>query len=317
MSSVYDSFLFFNELDLLEIRFNILSEVVDKFVLVEASKTFSNNEKSFYFEQNKERYRKFLNKIIHIKINEYPETKNAWEMEEYQRNQIVLGFKQCLHDDIILISDLDEIPNPEVIKNYKKSGNGICTLKQLHFDYYLNYQRCGKNNYWYNVKILKFSDIVTDNTTAFTPQSIRKTKNTKSIRNGGWHFSFLGGMENIKLKIQSFSHQEYNSEKFLNDQIEYKTRMGLDLFNRNNVRLIPIKISSKKHPQYIIDNQEKYSHLIYQNINYYIAVKNRLHCIPYYVMRTIKQFLKKILPENLVTKLRGAYEKPPISKQED
>ena len=302
MASVYDGFLFFNELDLLEIRFNILSEVVDKFVLVEASRTFSKNEKPFYFEENKERYTQFLDKIIHIKIENYPETKDAWEMEEYQRNQIALGTKQCLHDDIILISDLDEIPNPKTIINYKESGNGICTLRQLHFDYYLNYERCGKNNYWQNAKILRYGNIAA---IATPPQGIRKTKGVKLIKNGGWHFSFLGGIENIKLKIQSFSHQEYNNDKYVNDQIEYKTRMGLDLFDRNNVRLIPIKVSRKKHPQYIVDNQEKYSHLIYQHINRYVAIKNRLHCIPYYFIRAIKQFLKKIFPETVIVKLRG------------
>ena len=297
----YDCFMFFNELDLLEIRFNILSETVDKFVLVEASRTFSNKEKPFYFEQNKKRYERFLEKIIHIKIDKYPEIKDAWEMETYQRNLIAIGILQCSPDDVIIISDLDEIPNPEIITSYKKTGNGIYSLKQLHFDYYFNYQRCGKNNYWFPAKIARYNNIIANN---LTPQDVRKLKDSKSIKNAGWHFSFLGGMENIKLKVQSFSHQEYNNEKYLNDQIEYKTRMGLDLFDRKNIRLIPIKISQKRHPQYIFDNQEKYSHLIYPHINHYIAIKNRLHCVPYYVMRTLKQFLKRILPKGIIKKLR-------------
>jgi len=304
MSLVYDSFLFFNELDLLEIRLNVLSKTVDKFVLVEASKTFSNKEKSFFFEDNKERYKQFLDRVIHVKISEYPETKNAWEMEKYQRNQIALGIQHCQYEDIILISDLDEIPSPEAIMNYKKYCNGIFTLKQLHFDYYLNYQRCGKNNYWCNAKILRYSDIVAKDQVIFSSQNIRKNKNTILIKGGGWHFSFLGGMENIKLKIQSFSHQEYNNEKYLNDQIEYKVRMGLDLFDRSNIRLIPIYISRKKHPLYIVHNQEKYSHLIYPYVNRYIAMKNRLYCIPYYIIRIIKHIFKKILPKMIVARLK-------------
>jgi len=309
MSLVYDCFLFFNELELLEIRLNILQGIVDKFVLVESGKTFSGNDKPFYFEENKRKYSQFLEKIIHIKVSDYPEMEDAWAMESYQRNQIARGIEQCQHDDIILISDLDEIPNPEAIESYKKAGKGIYVLKQLHFDYYLNYQRCGKNNYWYNVKILRYNHIVAMNSANFTnlatPQSIRKLQGNKTIKNGGWHFSFLGGMESIKIKVQAFSHQEYNNEKYLNDQIEYKIRMGLDLFNRNNIRLIPVKISSKQHPQYIVENQEKYSHLIYQDINYFLAVKNTLHCVPYYIIRSIKQFIKAILPASIVRKIKG------------
>ncbi|MCL2400032.1 MAG: hypothetical protein FWC91_09885 [Defluviitaleaceae bacterium] len=298
---VYDCFLFFNEFDLLEIRLHVLSETVDKFVIVEADKSFSNNEKPYYFEDNKERYKQFLNKIIHIKIKEYPATRDAWEMERYQRNQIALGIAQCSDNDIILISDLDEIPNPEAINRYKKIGNGVYNLKQLHFDYFLNYQRCGKNNYWYNAKILKYKDFAS---AGYTPQNIRTTKNNKYIKKGGWHFSFCGGIQNIILKIQSFSHQEFNNVNYINDKLEYKIRMGLDLFDRSNIRLIPIKISSKKHPKYVVDNQEKYSHLIYSDINNLLALKNRIACIPYYIIRTTKQFLKMILPKSLVTKLR-------------
>lgn len=306
MSLVYDCFLFFNEFDLLEIRLNILSEVVDKFVLVEADKTFSNIEKPYYFDQCKERYKQFLDKIVHIKINEYPETKDAWEMESYQRNHIGFGISQCSFADIIHISDLDEIPNPEIIKIYKETGNGICGLKQFHFDYYLNYERYGKNHYWYNAKIARYKDIVANN---YKPQNIRSEKNVKIIKKGGWHFSFLGGIENIKYKVQSFAHQEYNDEKYLNDQIEYKIRLGVDLFNRKNIRLVPIKISDKKHPRYIVDNQEKYSHLICPYINRYIAIKNKLYCMPYHIVLFIKRFLKMVLTKNMLQKIKGKLRK--------
>lgn len=304
-SQVYDCFLFFNELDLLEIRLNILSETVDRFVLVEADRTFSNNPKPFYFEENRQRYKHFLERIIHIKIQQYPEIKTAWEMESYQRNQIALGIEQCLPNDIILISDLDEIPNDKAVKNYIKSEKGICALEQLHFDYYLNYQRCGKNDYWYNAKILRYRDIVNNTLPPATPQDIRKNKGNKSIKEGGWHFSFLGGIQNIKYKIQSFSHQEWNNEKYLNDTIEYKIKMGIDLFDRKNIRLIPIRVSSKKYPRYILDNQEKYSHLIYPHIDHFIAIKNRLYCLPYYFYRLLVQVAKKVLPKGIIQKVKS------------
>jgi len=299
---VYDCFLFFNELDLLEIRLNVLSEVVDKFVLVEADKTFSNNKKPFYFEDNKERYNRFQDKIIHVKITEYPETKTTWEMQDYQRNQIARGIGRCSPNDVIIISDLDEIPNPGTIMNYKKTGNGIFKLKQSHFDYYLNYRRLGKNYYWYSAKITRYNDMLINN---FTPQNVRSFKNVKAIKNAGWHFSFLGDMENIVYKIQSISMQKWNNEKYVNDKIEHKIRLGLDLFDRNNIRLIPIKITSKRHPEYIVDNKEKYAHLINLHVDKYVVIKNILHCLPYHCMHAIKCVIKILLPERVVTFMRN------------
>jgi len=298
---VYDCFLFFNEFDLLEIRLNVLSETVDKFILVEADKTFSGNKKPYYFEDNKGKYNQFLDKIIHIKIADYPETKDTWEMQDYQRNQIALGITECSNDDTVIISDIDEIPNPEIIKKYEEASDGIYCLKQLHFDYYLNYQRLGKNHYWYSAKIARYKNMLANN---YSPQNIRSLKDLKSIKNAGWHFSFLGGKESIIYKIQSISMQKWNNEKYINDKIDYKIRMGLDLFDRNNIRLIPVKISCKKHPQYIIENQKKYSHLIYPHIDYYIVIKNTIHCIPYYITTAIKQFVKAILPKSIVEKIR-------------
>jgi len=302
MSLVYDCFLFFNEFDLLEIRLNILSETVDKFVLVEANKTFSNKEKPFYFEEARDKFSQFHSKIIHIKISTYPETKTAWDMEHYQRNQIARGIEQCSNDDIILISDLDEIPNPEAIEKYKKYCEGIYKLEQLHFDYYLNYQRWGKNYYWYPAKIARYRNIIANN---YMPQNIRSKMDIKKIKDGGWHFSFLGGMESIKYKIQSFAHQEWNIDTYVNDQIEYKIRMGLDLFGRKNIRLVPIKISSKKFPQYIVNNIEKYQHLIYKPINHYLACKNMLYCFPFIIKSEVKQILKYILPKSILKTIKS------------
>jgi beta-1,4-mannosyl-glycoprotein beta-1,4-N-acetylglucosaminyltransferase len=136
---VYDCFLFFNELDILEMRLNILSDVVDKFVFVEADRTFSNMKKPLLFEENQTRRSKFLDKIIHIKITDYPEYKDAWNMEYYQRNKIIDGICCCDLNDIILVSDIDETPNQKAITYYRENKTGIYALIQ---DLYLNYKRC-------------------------------------------------------------------------------------------------------------------------------------------------------------------------------
>ena len=119
---IYDCFSFFNELDILEIRLNTLNEVVDKFVLVEAPWTFTGNPKPLYFEENKERFKLFLDKIIHIVADQPPvsptvtERENAWIRESHQRNSINAGLNNAKNNDLIIISDLDEIPNPQIIK---------------------------------------------------------------------------------------------------------------------------------------------------------------------------------------------------------
>lgn len=140
---IYDCFTFFNELDLLEIRLNILNDFVDKFVLVEGNKTHTGNKKRFVFEENKQRFESFLDKIIYIKVDDFPqldisakdEFGNRWILENFQRDAIIRGLTNCKPNDIILISDVDEIPNPNAIKKYK---NGICVLEQKMMHYFLN-----------------------------------------------------------------------------------------------------------------------------------------------------------------------------------
>jgi len=118
---IYDCFTFFNELDLLKIRLNELNDVVDYFVIVEATKTQTGIPKKLYFNENKDRYKSFNKKIIHIIVKDMPniKTNSSWVLENYQRNQILRGLVDCNDNDIILISDLDEIPNkndfPEII----------------------------------------------------------------------------------------------------------------------------------------------------------------------------------------------------------
>lgn len=96
-------------MDLLEVRLNELYDKVDHFVLVEARETFTGNSKPLYYDENKERFQKFQDKIIHIILEGRFETTNQWAREFYQRNQLMQGLTECEPDDLILISDLDEI----------------------------------------------------------------------------------------------------------------------------------------------------------------------------------------------------------------
>ena len=163
---IYDAFLFFNELDILDLRLNLLNKFVDKFVIVESTVTFSGKNKKLFFDENKDRFKQFEDKIIHIIIDDTPDeflsinyiddvktTKDIfknkilkylsestgwsrdqkqWGREIYQREYIIMGLFDCSDEDMIIISDVDEIPNPEEISN--KTGD-VFEFKQMMFYY--------------------------------------------------------------------------------------------------------------------------------------------------------------------------------------
>ena len=284
---IYDCFTFFNELDLLEIRLNILNDYVDKFVLVEATKTHQGKDKPLHFSDNKNRFQKFLPKIIHIVIDEYPEYegKSAWVLEHHQRNMILKGLENCTPDDVILISDLDEIPRPERIKEYSNQS-GIIIFRQTMYYYFLNcINATNSDKYrWNGTVMVSYKDII-------KPQELREMSlnmgrifhqkiinrvywrlnklinidskgiKIRFINNGGWHFSYLGGVDAIIKKLESFAHTEYNSEEFKNpERIKEAINRGEDIFGRGfSYRFVKL---DDTFPKFIVDNKDKYNHLV-------------------------------------------------------
>ncbi|MDR1964043.1 MAG: hypothetical protein LBQ50_09725 [Planctomycetaceae bacterium] len=267
---IYDCFTFFNEIDLLEIRMNILNEVVDRFVIVEATRTFSNHPKPLYFETNKDRFAAFSSKIIHLVVDDYPEFETAWTYENHQRDCIERCLRGCNDNDLILISDLDEIPNPKTILEHQHDP-GIIEFELLWSLYYLNYINIRNPVFKFGTQMLSYRDFkngldhiqnsrvgslkkLNQGTTA---TKIRLYKNARHIRNGGWHFSYLGGMESIRDKIQAYSHQERNYEGNINLQnIEKRMRRHFE-----SHRLIGVELD-ETYPLFIRNNQERYAHLI-------------------------------------------------------
>jgi hypothetical protein len=290
---IYDCFTFFNELDLLEIRLNILHESVDKFVLVEATKTHANTNKPLYFAENKDRYQKFLHKIIHIVVDHYPPYENSWTFEKHQRNCIMQGLQNCQANDTILISDLDEIPNPKKILKYQHY-KGVSTLKQKMFYYYLNNINL-KKPFWADTptKMCLYEEMRKNN---LSPQIIR-FKNGRIINNGGWHFSYLGGAEKIVKKIQSFAHQEYNKNEYTNiEAIKEKIENGQDIFNRNQGKNYVTLEINQKLPDYIIKNQQKYLHLIKDtNINSKEKLQLKINSLKQNIFIYIKKIILQII----------------------
>lgn len=221
--NVYDCFPFFNELDILEVRFNELYDSVDRFVIVEATKTHGGKDKPLNFNNNLERFKQFLNKVTYIVVEDYP-TLDSWSIERHQRDQIMRGLTQCNDNDIIMITDADEIPNAEAIKNYK---DGIMGFEQKLYYYKLN---CQATQNWDWAKICQYKDVKEK-----TPCGVRYTYTAgdKLIPNGGWHFSYITDTKGIIEKIEASAHREYD-QPMLKDptRIEALVKAGKDIFDR-------------------------------------------------------------------------------------
>jgi beta-1,4-mannosyl-glycoprotein beta-1,4-N-acetylglucosaminyltransferase len=284
---LYDCFTFFNELDLLELRLNELDKVVDKFVLVEATKTHQFKDKQLYYDENKDRFKEFHNKIIHVIVKDYPPNpKNkSWVYERYQRNMINKGLKDFKTGDFLIISDADEIPRPELLVNLQ-STPGIKILKQRMYYYFFNciarIEEINNNALFWHGSVMvdqkNYSGIPQQyrelsikvhgsnsfswkgklywDFKAFLNPILRKSNSTV-IDDAGWHFSFLGGVESIINKIESFAHSEYNKAEFKDPEIirQYITE-GKDIFGRGfQYDFIPLDNS---FPAYLLNNTEKF-----------------------------------------------------------
>jgi beta-1,4-mannosyl-glycoprotein beta-1,4-N-acetylglucosaminyltransferase len=228
MKKLIDCFTFYNELEMLELRLTEIYDVVDKFLIIEADKTFKGDNKRFIFEENKWRFTKFLDKIIHIKIIIPDYLDNAWDREKFQRNSFMntLYSLNLGNDDLVVITDVDEIPNPSVlsyIKSYNTKG-----LYKLEMDmYFANLYNKYTANKWYHPKIVDWETLKSR-----TPEECRLNFNCQWWENAGWHFSYFGGTDMIVNKLDSFSHQEYNKPEYKNKEtIKERVEKGLDILS--------------------------------------------------------------------------------------
>jgi beta-1,4-mannosyl-glycoprotein beta-1,4-N-acetylglucosaminyltransferase len=279
---VFDSFIFFNELELLEMRLNILNDVVDYFVLTESPFTVSGNEKPLYYQENRDRFSRWNDKIIHYVTEEIPnnfdhmleKTKYhvaykdldpygtpmiqlpiRFQRALFNRNNSAFGIENAgaSDDDLIITSDADEIINPYVLKDldWFDSDNHYVAIQRA-FYYKLNfvYQEDWMGSRLCSWKHLKSTTI---------DQLRQDHKNAYRIERSGWHFSFLGNAENFKLKLASYEHTENNTDEVLSNA-EEKVEQGLDPLNRGmTYHAVPIDDS---YPEYIQNNQEKYAEFI-------------------------------------------------------
>ncbi|HPE84648.1 MAG TPA: hypothetical protein PLO43_00510 [Chlamydiales bacterium] len=255
-TKIYDCFLFFNELEMLDIRFAELYDQVDHFVLVESTETFQGNPKPLIFAENKERFGPYLDKIIHVTINEHYETTDPWQREYYQRNQIMRGLKDCNKHDIIIVSDADEILKQSKIKELAPNleKNQILSCQQKMYLFYLDRPT---RYLWNGSMVTTYGQLQRTK-----PYALRKMRNLKksklkrfsirkaqSLKDMGWHFNSLGGYERYLKKLAAFSHTECK----VPDSIE---EMRKHLVDVDTCQI------DESYPQYVTQNLDKLTHFL-------------------------------------------------------
>jgi hypothetical protein len=214
---IYDCFPFFNELDLLEIRFAEMYDLVDYFVLVECNVSHSGNPKEYIFENNKERFAKYLDKVRHIKVDDVPDTTDSWVRERYQRTCIDRGLYDREDDDLIIVSDCDEVPRAELIEMIKEDNSGwnryILYIPMLQFR--LNYMKIYDFTKGANIIVTRAEHYTNgQQEREFTFPWNPKPPETTFVEHGGWHFTYLGDDEHAVTKIKNFAHTETNIPRF-------------------------------------------------------------------------------------------------------
>lgn len=249
---VYDCFLFYNELELLELRLSEMNDYVDKFVIVEACETFRGQPKSFFFDEMKPRFEKYADKIIHIKLKEPYITENPWLRERYQREQVFQGLTGCYDNDIIFLSDLDEVVRgtsiPEIVdKLVSREVQAVVCAQKMYFGYLNRYQ--GK---WPGTVCLTYRQAKRLSAHGvrrlrnMKPSTLRKAHIANMVRleDAGWHFTSMGGIDRHIKKIESYSHAEL-------DTPEFKSKENL-LYLINHLELTEIDDS---YPQFVREHK--------------------------------------------------------------
>ena len=296
---IYDCFMFFDEELILDIRLNVLNKFVDFFVIVESKYNHKGEKRALKFDIKK--FSKFKDKIIYIVHENIPETiqlikytdsqksidsknfYNATKRENSQRNAIMEGLKSSNDNDIILISDVDEIPNLDSL-NLNKIKTKITVFEQDFF--YYKFDLYLPNFIWYGTKAIKKKDLI-------SPQWVRNIKCKKYskfridilfsktkyndiqiLKNGGWHFSNIKSPEEIEIKYRSYLHHHEFEKSSMNlkdiknivrdkkaiydlsvDKREDKIGNGANLKNFDILKL----------PEYLINNKNKLNHWFDKN----------------------------------------------------
>lgn len=267
-NKIYDCTTFYNANFLFQTRFEILKNYVDYFVVCEANKDHTGKKKSFNFDLDF--LKKNHKKIIYIQVTDLPSIrlkgKKDYKLLKLQMENLFKGIENAKGDDLIILSDEDEIPNPLKIHNFNSNHFKFGFFMQNMYYYKINLlcldggkgdwpgsRICKKKNLksFFKLRILKLKN------RKYPFWRIDKEKSIQTIENGGWHFSYLMTAEDIKKKIESMAHTEFNKDKYKNlKTIKKNIEDCIDPFQRE-IKFEKVKVDST-YPDYIKKNLNKF-----------------------------------------------------------
>lgn len=267
---IIDSFPFFDEIDLLDLRLSYLNNSVDKFILVEGTKSHQGTNKKLYFEENKSLFKKYENKIIHHIVDDYPiindhKKFDPFTYDYHTRNSIGKALKKITtsSNDILLVSDVDEIPNYNFFNKFRGK---ISIFKHYMLYFHMNLRCVGfeldhGDGLWGGTRMLFLKDFT-------TAQKIRNIKSKKYgwwridkpkvdfFYNSGWHFRFLGNENTLykEFKNRAIGYTEKKLSSFNKSDLKDIIQNQLELIGGEKYS----KFDILKLPDIIFNNQEKY-----------------------------------------------------------
>jgi len=248
---IYSAILYSGEKALLRIRCEELKRLNVIHVLVESTFTFTGKSKPLYFAQHKDEFKDYP--IIHLTLNEVPHP-DPWQNEIQQRDYCMTALQGLNDNDIVIISDCDEIPRASSIEQYKIEF-GPVALQQDMMYYYLNIM--SQKGEWNIAKMAPWSYL--KNT---TPNALRNQGVPLALMDGGWHFAYTGGVAGIMNKLSSFSHQDEGVQRLANPSLlQGKMDRIESPWGPNKLTVVPIV----DLPVFVQEHQEEYKEMIYVN----------------------------------------------------
>jgi hypothetical protein len=260
---VFDCFPFFNELDLLELRLHELKDVVDIFVLVESTLTTKGQSKPLYFDDSKQRFRPFLDKIRHVIVSDLPEHGSAWDRERSHKLAMTRGLGDVRADDVVIVADADEIVHPSVVGQLG-GFHGITKLRMRMYMYYMN---MFLDDDWDKPFALpgslidQIDDVNRIRSRNKKPDSFPADCRWRFLDSAGWHFTHVGGADRVREKLLAYAHKGGKYDDLLAEGgIEERILTGRVPGGLRPLHLVRIDESM---PRYVRDNEEHFSDLGY------------------------------------------------------
>jgi len=247
---IYDAFLYNGEDTMLELRLGVIGDVVDRIVIGEATTTFSGKPKPLTFNAKDSRFAPYARQIDHVVIGDTPDSgADRWARERFQRDALLRGLRNCRADDLVIISDVDEIPDPYALKCGERGG-----------------YRSQISNYWLNT--IEEGPVWIGPAVGYAFEVLGPGPETRRARRygynrverGGWHFAYAMTEAQIVQKLQSFAHAEYDSPEWHAKILQ--ARKDLKSFVTGNTMKV-VDIDKGYFPQFLRDHRDRFQNLLF------------------------------------------------------